>query len=146
MPALGYGQSSADLERRTARLPSACMRGEAQPCFADANTIFAAFDLHLRIAVGSGFSLSLSGGYMLGLDVKSGMDQISSTEATAKMSGFHLETGASVLVTDWFAVQAIVPVRRYVYALTPVGGGSATYRGAADLYYGMMVGLAVLAP
>ena len=33
------------------------------------------------------------------------------------MKGFHVELGASVLITDWLAVQATVPIRRYSIAL-----------------------------
>ena len=33
------------------------------------------------------------------------------------MKGFHVDLGASVLITDWLAVQATIPIRRYSIAL-----------------------------
>jgi hypothetical protein len=145
-PAVGYGQASSDLQRRNPVMPSACILTNAQPCFADANVSFLSLDAHLRIALTSELSLALSGGYLAGLSVQRGMGQISSSEATAKLYGLHAELGLSYLIKDWFAVQGVVPFRRYAYAFKPAAGGAATYASAADTYYGLTVGIAVLAP
>ena len=145
-PAVGYGKMSADLQRRTpVGPPSSCLATNADPCFADLNASYASFDLHLRIAPTPELALTLVGGYYLGLGVKTGADQISSGEASATVAGFHVDAGASFLIKDWFAVQATIPFRRYAYTLSPINT-TATYRGAADMYYGAMVGLAFLAP
>ncbi len=145
-PAVGYGKVSADLRRlMSIGSPSACLATSAQPCFADLNASYVSFDLHLRIAATPELAFTLVGGYLLGLGVKTGADQISSPEASAKLQGFHADVGVSLLVKDWFAVQGAIPIRRYAYTFTPLNT-TATYRGAADLYYGAIVGLAFLAP
>src|SRR4029077_13525321 len=143
IPALGYGKASADLSRRTPVVPSMCIATNAQPCFADAKPSYISIDMHLRVAAPPGLSLSLVGGYLLGLSVADGMDQISA-EGTAKVQGFHADVGASFLVRDWFALAATVPIRYYGYALTPTAGGTATYRAASDLTYGLVAGVALL--
>lgn len=149
VPSIGYGRVSADLQRRTpVGAPSACLLTNADPCFADLNASYLSFDAHLRIAATPELALTLVGGYfagVFGLGVKSGADQISSSEAAAKLQGFHADLGASLLIKDWFAVQAQLPIRRYLYTLSPLNT-TATYHGATDMYYGLIVGLAFLAP
>ena len=145
-PAAGYGRVSADLGRRTpVGMPSACLLTNADPCFADLNASYASFDLHLRIAATPTLGFSLVAGYLLGLGVKTGADQISSPEASATLAGFHADVGASLLIKEWFAVQATIPIRRYAYKLAPLNT-TATYHGATDLYWGVIAGLAFLAP
>ena len=48
-------------------------------------------------------ALSLSGGYILGLGVSRGMDQITD-QAPASMKGFHVDAGATMLLGDRFAL------------------------------------------
>jgi len=47
-----------------------------------------------------------------------------------------------VLITDWLAVQAAIPVRRYSIALDAPTG--AAYRGATDMYYGLVAGIVLM--
>jgi hypothetical protein len=113
---------------------------------ADAAPSYLTLDLHIRVAVSPILAFSLVGGYLAGLGVASGDGQLSSSEATAKMQGFHVDVGARLLIKDWFAVEAQVPYRRYAYALTPVANSSATYHAAVDSYYGLVAGVALLSP
>jgi hypothetical protein len=147
VPALGYGKASAGLKGPTIPAPSGCPANNPDPCFASTNPSYLSMDLHIHVAATPLLSFSLVGGYLLGLGVQSGMGQISSSEATAKMSGFHVDVGASLLAySDWLAVTAQVPIRQYVYNLTPTAGSAVTYRSATDTNYGFILGLAALAP
>jgi hypothetical protein len=142
-PALGYGRMGADLQRMTPTAPSSCGSTSMEPCFADINASYLSADVHLRFGLTPTFALSLSGGYLLGLGVQRGMDQIAA-EATATMRGFHVDAGAQMLVGEWFAIQATVPFRRYAFAFDAPAGSSVMYRGATDMYYGLIAGVAVL--
>jgi hypothetical protein len=143
MPAVGYGRISTDLQRTEPTPPSGCNSTVTSPCFADTNTAYLSADVHLRFGVTPTFALSLAGGYMLGLGVGRGTDQIAA-EAAATMRGFHVDAGAQLLISDYFAVQATIPFRRYSYAFDPPMGSTVVmYRGASDLYYGLMAGIAV---
>jgi hypothetical protein len=142
-PALGYGRAGADLQRMTPTAPSACMTGVMEPCFADINASYLSADVHMRFGVTPTFALSLSGGYLLGLGVQRGMDQIAA-EASATMRGFHVDAGAQLLLGDYLAVQAAIPFRRYAYAFEPTAGSSFMYRAATDMYFGLIAGIAVL--
>jgi len=143
VPALGYGRIGADLKRMTPTAPSSCGATVMEPCFADINASYVSADLHLRFGVTSTFALSLSGGYLLGLGVQRGMDQIAA-EASATMRGFHVDAGAQLLVGDWFALQATIPFRRYSFAFEAPAGSSFMYRAATDMYFGLIAGVAVL--
>ena len=103
-----------------------------------------ASDLHIRVGLSPTFAMSLSGGYLLGIAVGKGMDQITAEVPGGSMKGFHVDLGASVLIADWLAVQATVPVRRYSIALDAPMGAAFMYRGATDMYYGLIAGIAVM--
>jgi hypothetical protein len=140
MPALGYGHMGADLQRNQAVAPGNCMSaGGMPPCFGDVSAPFISADIHMRLGVTPQFALSLVGGYMLGLGVTKGDHQITA-EAPATMRGFHVDAGATFLIKDWLAVQAVVPFRRYSFAFDGTG---LAYKSAADMYYGVMGGLVV---
>ena len=145
MPAIGYGKTSADLRRSTSSTPTACVAASAtDPCFGDVNVSYMTVDLHIRIAVTPNFALSLAGGYLHGLSVTKGMDQITVEAAGTTMKGFHVEPSALMLINDWFAVQAAIPIRRYAYTFQPGAGTSFSYRGAGDTYIGLTAGIAVV--
>jgi hypothetical protein len=151
VPAIGYGNTSANVAQRPAPAmtppPSMCNTDAAYPCFANVNASYLSFDLHIRVAATPELSFSLVGGYLQGLSVQSGVGQISSSEATAKMSGFHVDIGASLLAySDWLSVTAQVPIRQYGYSLAPTMGSAVTYRSATDTNYGLILGLSALAP
>ena len=76
MPALGYGRVGADLERMTPTMPSSCLTSNPDPCFGDIKAAYLSADLHIRVAVSPIFALSLAGGYLQGLGVARGADQI----------------------------------------------------------------------
>jgi hypothetical protein len=142
-PALGYGRAGADLKRMTPTAPSSCGSTVMEPCFADINASYLSADVHLRFGVTPTFALSLSGGYLLGLGVQRGMDQIAA-EASATMRGFHVDAGAQLLIGEYLAIQAAIPFRRYAFAFDAPAGSSVMYRGATDTYYGLIAGIAVL--
>jgi hypothetical protein len=143
MPALGYGNMSADLKRMSPLSPSSCLMAETAPCFADIKTSYVSADFHIRVAATETLGLSLSGGYLAGLGVASGMDQIAA-QAPADMKGFHVEASARLLIKDWFAVYAAVPLRRYSFAFgAPPSGTTIMYRSAGDTYVGVTVGVAI---
>jgi hypothetical protein len=150
VPALGYGITSANVGQRPSPMytpvPSMCNTDAAYPCFANANASYFSIDLHIRVAATPQLSFSLVGGYMVGLGVQGGVGQISTTEATAKMQGFHVDVGASMLVfREWLAVNAQIPIRQNSYSLSPTMT-TATYHAASDTYYGLLLGLSALAP
>jgi len=143
MPAIGYGRIGADLERMSPSMPSACTSGSMMPpCFGDIKASVLSIDLHLRVGFTPAFAMSLSGGYLYGLGVSRGTDQITA-EAPAAMAGFHVDLGATVMVNDWFAVQGMIPFRRYAFNFTPPAGGAFTAKSATDLYYGVLAGVAL---
>ena len=143
IPSLGYGSMSADLERPAPQSPSSCLTTEMAPCFADIKTSYVSADFHIRVAATETLGLSLSGGYLVGLGVASGMDQISA-QAPAEMKGFHVEAGARLMIKDWFAVYAAVPFRRYSFSFgAPAAGTTIMYRAAGDTYVGATVGVAL---
>jgi len=143
MPAIGYGRAGADLQRMQPVAPSGCAAASStDPCFGDINVSYLAADLHVRVGFSPAFAMSLSGGYLQGLGVARGMDQITA-EASASMKGFHVDLGASFLLNEWFAVQAAIPFRRYAFNFDRPANASFTYRGATDTYYGLIAGLAV---
>ena len=140
MPAIGYGRIGADLQRMQSVAPGSCMTaGGMPPCFGDVKAAYLSADVHLRLAVSPMFGLSLSGGYLLGLGVARGMDQITA-EAPATMRGFHVDAGAMFIIKEWLGVQAVIPFRRYSFAFD---GAGLAYKSAADMYYGLMGGLVV---
>jgi hypothetical protein len=143
MPAIGYGRVGADLQRPSPTTPTNCTVSSAMdPCFGDVNASYLSVDVHIRVGLTPTFALSLAGGYLQGLGVQRGMDQITA-EGAATMKGFHVEAGASVLLADWVAFQAVIPFRRYGFSFEPASGTSFSYRGAADTYYGLVAGLAL---
>ena len=144
MPALGYGRIGADLQRTTPTMPSMCGATSTEPCFADVVATYLSMDLHIRVGFSPTFAMSLSGGYLLGLAVGKGMDQITAEVPGGSMKGFHVEIGAKVLITDWLAVQAAIPVRRYSIALDTPMGAAFMYRGATDTYYGLIAGIVLM--
>jgi len=144
MPAVGYGRVGADLERTTPFMPGTCVSTSTEPCFADVVATYVSMDLHIRVGFSPTFAMSLAGGYLIGLAVGQGADQITAGLAGGSMKGFHVELGAKALITDWLAVQATIPIRRYSIALDTPMGGMATYRGATDMYYGLVAGIAVM--
>jgi hypothetical protein len=143
MPAIGYGRIGADNERMTPTMPSMCTSTSPDPCFGDIKAAYLSADLHLRLAISPRMALSLAGGYLQGIGVSRGPDQITA-EASASTKGFHVDLGASMLLGDWFALTATVPFRRYVFNFTPASGGAFTARSATDVYYGLVAGIAVL--
>lgn len=144
MPALGYGRTGSDLVRMTPTMPSSCLTSNPDPCFGDIKASYMAADLHLRVGISPRMALSLSGGYLLGLGVARGPDQITA-EASASMNGFHVELGASMLIGDWFAVGAQIPFRHYGFSFNPpTGGGAFMAKSATDTYYGLLAGFAVM--
>ena len=143
MPAVGYSRTGVDLERMTSVAPSACTTTTMDPCFGDIKSQYLTADLHIRVGVSPRLALSLVGGYLLGLGVSKGADQITA-EASASTSGFHVDTGASMLIGDYFAVTATVPFRRYAYAFSPMSGAAFTAKSAVDVYYGLIAGFAVM--
>jgi hypothetical protein len=143
IPALGYGNMSADLKRMSPLAPSSCLTAETAPCFADIKTSYVSADFHIRVAATETLAVSLSGGYLAGLGVASGMDQISA-QAPAEMKGFHVEAGARLMIKDWFAVYAAVPFRRYSFTFgAPSAGTTIMYRAAGDTYVGATAGIAL---
>jgi hypothetical protein len=143
IPALGYGNMSADLRRMSPVAPSSCLTAETAPCFADVKTSYVSADFHIRVAATETLAVSLSGGYLLGLGVASGVDQISA-QAPAEMKGFHVEAGARFMIKDWFAVYAAVPFRRYSFTFgAPSAGTTIMYRAAGDTYVGATAGVAL---
>jgi hypothetical protein len=147
VPALGYGKVTADLERSMPVAPMSCPNtGVIEPCFGDINASHLNADMHIRVAVSSVIGVSLSGGYRHGLSVARGMGTIAQ-DAEAKLAGFYVEPGALVLVNNWFAVQASVPIQRYGYTFSaPPGGTAPAYQSATDMYYGVIVGVTVMTP
>jgi hypothetical protein len=143
MPAVGYGHVGADLQRTTTTAPSDCTVTSTDPCFGDVKASYLSADVHIRVGLTPTTALSLSGGYFQGIGVSRGMDQITN-QAPASMNGFHVDAGATMLLGDYFALQVAVPFRRYVFAFDAPMGSSFTYRGATDLYYGVIAGLSVL--
>jgi hypothetical protein len=144
-PAIGYGRAAVDLGRRTPVMPSACLLTNADPCFADLEAAYVPLDLHVRIAASETLAFSVAGGYLFGLGVKTGEGQISTVEASATVSGFHADISTHLLIKEWFALQATIPVRRYAYKLSPLNA-AATYSGATDTSWGLMAGAVFLAP
>ena len=143
MPAVGYSRTSVDLERAMPVMPSACMTSTADPCFGDIKSQYLSMDLHIRVGVTPRLALSLVGGYLLGLGVSKGADQITA-EASASTNGFHIDAGATMLIGDYFAVTAAVPFRRYAYAFSPMSGAAFSAKSAVDVYYGLIAGFAVM--
>jgi hypothetical protein len=150
VPAVGYGRASANLQDLPASMvvtPSACTTSTSYPCFASANPSYVSIDVNVRAAVLPALSVSFAVGYFAGIGVASGVGQISSSEATATVGGYHIDLGGSLLAYgDWLAVTAQIPIRQYNYSFTPTAGSAATYRSATDTNYGFVVGVAALVP
>jgi hypothetical protein len=142
MPSVGYGRIGTDLVRMTPAMPSACTSTTPDPCFGDIKASYISADLHLRIGLTPALALSLVGGYLQGLGVANGPDQITA-EAKASMSGFHVDLGATMLIGEYFAVSAAIPVRRYSFSFDAPMGGAFTARSASEMYYGVLAGFAV---
>jgi len=145
-PALGFGKTTADLGRNMPIAPLMCTATPAStpPCFGDVNASHLVVDIHLRIAATPTLALSLAGGYLPGLGVGRGTGGIAAM-ADASMTGFHAELGANLMLNDILALQASIPYWRYGYTFTTPAGGMPT-PGAKDQYYGLVVGIAVMAP
>ena len=94
MPALGYGNMSADLKRMSPLSPSSCLTAETAPCFADIKTSYVSADFHVRVAASEALGLSLSGGVPARPRRRQRIDRISA-QAPAEMKGFHVEAGAA---------------------------------------------------
>jgi hypothetical protein len=144
MPALGYGRVGADLERTMPFMPGTCVSTSTEPCFADVVATYLSMDLHIRVGFTPTFAMSLAGGYLMGLAVGQGTDQITAGLPGGSMKGFHVDLGASLLIADWLAVQATIPVRRHSIALDAPASGAPPYRGATDTYYGLIAGIALM--
>jgi hypothetical protein len=144
-PMLGYGHTSADLQRRTPVMPSACVPTSTQPCFADVVASDIAVQARLRVAITSDFALGLTSGYLLGFGVGDGAGQIGA-EASASMSGMFAELGAVLLVNRWLAVNATIPFHRYGFSFTRSPASAVPYGSATDSYYGLNAGVVVVAP
>jgi len=143
MPALGYSRVGSDLKVMSPTMPSDCVTSNPAPCFGDIKSQYLAADLHIRVGVSPRLALSLTGGYLLGLGVARGADQITA-QASASANGFHVDGGVSMLLGDYFAVTATVPFRRYAYALSPAAGSPFMAKSAIDIYYGLIAGFAVM--
>jgi hypothetical protein len=135
LPALGIGGNTFDLKSSAPTSPTNCGSSATTPCIADIQTMFFAADLNLRVAVMDQLSLSLSGGYILGLAVGKANGQIGQDSTSTKLSGFHVEPGANLMLMDWLAVRAAIPFVHYGYAFT---SPTATYKTATETYYGIM--------
>jgi hypothetical protein len=143
MPAIGYGLVGADLQRPNPTTPTNCTAASAMdPCFGDVHASYVSIDVHIRMGLTPTMAVSLAGGYLQGLQVTRGMDQITA-EGNASMKGFHVEAGPMLMLQDWLALQATANFRRYGYAFQPATGTSFSYRSAADTYYGVIAGLAI---
>jgi hypothetical protein len=143
MPAVGYGRVTADLQRPNPTTPTNCTVASAMdPCFGDVKAAYLSIDLHVRVALSPMFAMSLAGGYLQGVQVARGPNQIT-VEGAASMKGFHVEAGPTLMLTDWVGLQATATFRRYGYSFTPTTGTSFSYRSAADMYYGVIAGLAL---
>jgi hypothetical protein len=143
MPAVGYGHLGADLQSTTTTVAADCAATSATPCFGDINASYLSADVHIRVGLTPTTAVSLSGGYFQGIGVSRGMDQITN-QAPASMNGFHVDAGATMLLGDYFALQVAIPFRRYVFAFDAPTGSSFTYRGATDVYYGVIAGISVV--
>jgi hypothetical protein len=126
----------------TPTAPSMCLTSNPDPCFGGINAGYLSADLHLRVAISPVMALSLAGGYIQGVGVGRGADQITA-EASAAMSGFHVDLGASLMIGDYFAVSAAIPFRRYVFNFSPAAGAAFTAKSATDQYVGAIAGFAV---
>jgi hypothetical protein len=144
VPALGYGSNVFDLKSLMPVAPSACNNNQTMPCLADINASHLVADLHIRIAATSGFGLSLTGGYYVGLGVAKGAGQIGSERPATAFSGFHVELGATLMLIDWLALQAAAPYNRYSYSFS--SGGAGTYSAATETYYGLTGGALIFLP
>jgi hypothetical protein len=145
VPAFGYGRSNADLRRGMTTTPTMCtVSGAPDPCFGDVSASYLTADVHVRWAVTPTLGLSLVAGYLQGLGVTGGANQIGAEAASTSMKGFHVDAGGTMLINDWFAVQATIPFRRQSYAFSPGMGTAFTYRAASDMYYGLIVGVAIV--
>ena len=79
MPAVGYGRISADLERHESDHADELRAASAMdPCFGDMKAAYLSVDLHVRVALSPTFALSLAGGYLQGVQVARGPNQITS--------------------------------------------------------------------
>ena len=144
MPAIGYSRTGTDLQRMAPVMPSDCgAMSTSGPCFGDIKAAYLSADVHLRVGLTPTVALSLVAGYLQGLGVSRGLDQITA-QAPASTNGFHADLGTTILVGNWFAVQATVPFRRYGFTFESAAGGPFTAKSATDMYYGLIVGLAVL--
>jgi len=143
IPALGYGKLNVDLQRPSPVAPSACMVGSELPCFADVNASHLTADLHIRIAVSPSFGLSLVSGVYRGLNISRAAGGIAA-EAPASSNGFHVEPGVTMMLGDWFALQARLPIIRNSYAFGLPSSGVALYRSATETYYGLVLGVALV--
>jgi len=153
VPAVGYGSSAAKVDipsslmMMTMGLPSNCTTDVSFPCMATANPYYMTIDLHVRFAATPELGLELAGGYMLGVGITHGPGQISTSEATASMQGYHVDIGANMLVyRDWLALSAQIPIRYHGYSFSVPAGSAAAYRSASDTSYGVLLGLAALGP
>lgn len=141
VPALGYDQLSVTLEHPMPVVPSMCPAGSPLPCFADVSAAHLTADLYARFALTPAFGLSLALGYARGLSVSRASGQLAA-EVPAASNGVHVEPAATLMLGDYFAVQAAVPILRYSYAFTERSGG--TYSSATETYWGVVLGIAAL--
>ena len=143
MPALGYGNTSADLKRMSPLSPSSCLTAETAPCFADIKTSYISADFHIRVAASETLGLSLSGGYLLGLGVaqRDGSDLRAGAggdERVPRRGGRpHADQGLVCGLRR-------VPFRRYSFAFgAPAEGTTIMYSSAGDTYVGATAGVAM---
>jgi hypothetical protein len=141
VPALGYDELSVDLDRPAPVAPSMCPAGSPLPCFADVSASHLTADVYARFAVTPAFGLSLALGYARGLSVSRASGQLAA-EAPAASNGIHVEPAASLMLGDYFALQAAVPILRYSYAFS--ARGAAAYNSATETYWGLVLGIAAL--
>ena len=91
---------TADLERPNPTTPTNCVAASAMdPCFGDVKAAYLSIDLHVRVALSPTFALSLAAGYLQGVQVARGPNQIT-VERAASMKGFHFEAGPTLMLTD----------------------------------------------
>jgi hypothetical protein len=138
LPALGFGNNSFDLKRTMAPSPMMCNSTATEPCLTDVGATQLVADLHIRIAATDTFGFSVAGGYYMGVGAPAG-NWTQNNERVAKMSGYHAEVGANILLSDWLAVRGSLPFVHYGYAFSG-GNGTGVYTSASETYYGLNIG------
>jgi hypothetical protein len=143
VPALGYSKLTVDLQRPTPLGPSMCTSGSSPPCFGDVNASSLSADVQVRIAINAVLAASLTAGFYRGLNIARAQGGIAA-EVPAVSNGFHVEPGMTLLLGDWFGVQATLPIVRNSYTFGAPAGGTRSYSSATETYYGVVAGVSAM--